>query len=31
MIKKWMSDDVLERVQQLVPLAKEAGLSMWPR
>ena len=28
MIKKWMSDDVLERVQQLVPLAKEAGLSM---
>ena len=30
MIKKWMSDDVLERVQQLVPLAKEAGLSMAP-
>ena len=28
MIKKWISDDVLERVQQLVPLAKEAGLSM---
>ena len=28
MIKKWMSDDVLERVQQLVPLAEEAGLSM---
>ena len=26
MIKKWMSDDVLERV----PLAKEAGLSMAP-
>ena len=28
MIKRWMSDDVLERVQQLQPLAKEAGLSM---
>ena len=28
MIKKWMSDDVLKRVQQLVPLAEEAGLSM---
>ena len=28
MIKKWMSDDVLERVQQLVPLANDAGLSM---
>ena len=28
MIKKWMTDEVLERVQQLVPLAKEAGLSM---
>ena len=28
MIKRWMSDDVLERVQQLVPLADEAGLSM---
>ena len=28
MIKRWMSNDVLERVQQLVPLAKEAGLSM---
>ena len=28
MIKKWMSDDVLNRVQQLVPLAEEAGLSM---
>ena len=28
MIKKWMSDDVLKRVQQLVPLAKDAGLSM---
>jgi aryl-alcohol dehydrogenase-like predicted oxidoreductase len=28
MIKRWMSDDVLEQVQQLIPLAKEAGLSM---
>jgi aryl-alcohol dehydrogenase-like predicted oxidoreductase len=28
MIKKWMSDDVLKRVQQLVPVAEEAGLSM---
>ena len=28
MIKRWMSDDLLERVQQLVPLAEEAGLSM---
>ena len=28
MIKRWMSDDVLERVQQLVPLAEEAELSM---
>jgi aryl-alcohol dehydrogenase-like predicted oxidoreductase len=28
MIKRWMSDDVLSRVQQLVPLAQEAGLSM---
>ena len=28
MIKRWMRDDVLERVQQLVPLAEEAGLSM---
>jgi aryl-alcohol dehydrogenase-like predicted oxidoreductase len=28
MIKRWMRDDVLERVQQLEPLAKEAGLSM---
>jgi aryl-alcohol dehydrogenase-like predicted oxidoreductase len=28
MIKRWMSDEVLERVQQLVPLAEEAGLSM---
>ena len=28
MIKRWMSDDVLKRVQQLEPLANEAGLSM---
>jgi aryl-alcohol dehydrogenase-like predicted oxidoreductase len=28
MIKRWLSDDVLERVQQLEPLANEAGLSM---
>ena len=28
MIKRWLSDDVLQRVQQLEPLAKEAGLSM---
>ncbi|SDU87776.1 Predicted oxidoreductase [Microlunatus sagamiharensis] len=28
MIKRWMRDDVLERVQQLQPLAQEAGLSM---
>ena len=28
MIQRWMSDDVLKRVQQLEPLAKEAGLSM---
>jgi aryl-alcohol dehydrogenase-like predicted oxidoreductase len=28
MIKRWMDDDVLNRVQQLVPLAEEAGLSM---
>jgi aryl-alcohol dehydrogenase-like predicted oxidoreductase len=28
MIKRWMRDDVLGRVQQLVPLADEAGLSM---
>jgi aryl-alcohol dehydrogenase-like predicted oxidoreductase len=28
MIKRWMSNEVLERVQQLVPLAQEAGLSM---
>jgi aryl-alcohol dehydrogenase-like predicted oxidoreductase len=28
MIKRWMDDDVLSRVQQLAPLAEEAGLSM---
>jgi aryl-alcohol dehydrogenase-like predicted oxidoreductase len=28
MIKRWMSDDVLERVQKLEPLADEAGLSL---
>jgi aryl-alcohol dehydrogenase-like predicted oxidoreductase len=28
MIKRWMSDDVLTRVQLLKPLAAEAGLSM---
>jgi aryl-alcohol dehydrogenase-like predicted oxidoreductase len=28
MISRWMRDDVLERVQQLRPLAEEAGLSM---
>jgi aryl-alcohol dehydrogenase-like predicted oxidoreductase len=28
MIKRWMRDDVLERVQQLQPLAADAGLSM---
>jgi len=28
MIKRWMSDEVLKRVQRLEPLAKEAGLSM---
>jgi aryl-alcohol dehydrogenase-like predicted oxidoreductase len=28
MIKRWMSDDVLTRVQQLKPLAEEAELSM---
>jgi len=28
MISRWMRDDVLERVQQLQPLAQEAGLSM---
>jgi aryl-alcohol dehydrogenase-like predicted oxidoreductase len=27
-IKRWMRDDVLERVQQLAPLAADAGLSM---
>ena len=28
MIKRWLRDEVLERVQQLVPIAQEAGLSM---
>src|SRR5215212_1570115 len=28
MIKRWMDDDVLGRVQQLAPLAEAAGLSM---
>ncbi|MFL6063676.1 MAG: aldo/keto reductase family protein [Friedmanniella sp.] len=28
MIARWMKDDVLERVQQLKPVADEAGLSM---
>jgi aryl-alcohol dehydrogenase-like predicted oxidoreductase len=28
MIKRWMSDDVLKRVQRLEPLAKDAGLTM---
>ncbi len=28
MIARWMNDEVLSRVQQLVPLAEEAGLSM---
>ena len=28
MISRWMKDDVLERVQQLRPLADEAGLTM---
>ena len=28
MIKRWMDDDLLTRVQQLKPLADEAGLSM---
>jgi len=28
MIARWMKDDVLTRVQQLTPLAEEAGLSM---
>ena len=28
MIARWMRDDVLERVQQLKPLAADAGLSM---
>jgi len=28
MIKRWMSDDVLERVQQLLPIAEQAGLGL---
>ena len=28
MIKRWMNDDVLSRVQQLVPIAGDLGLSM---
>ena len=28
MIKRWMDDDVLTRVQELKPVADEAGLSM---
>jgi aryl-alcohol dehydrogenase-like predicted oxidoreductase len=28
MIRQWMRDDVLQKVQQLVPLAAEAGLTM---
>jgi aryl-alcohol dehydrogenase-like predicted oxidoreductase len=28
MIKRWMEDDVLERVQRLAPIAQEAGLTM---
>jgi len=28
MIERWMDDDVLARVQRLVPVAEEAGLSM---
>jgi aryl-alcohol dehydrogenase-like predicted oxidoreductase len=28
MIKRWMQDDVLERVQRLRPIAEDAGLSM---
>jgi aryl-alcohol dehydrogenase-like predicted oxidoreductase len=28
MIKRWMQDDVLERVQRLKPVAEDAGLSM---
>ena len=28
MISRWLRDDVLERVQQLRPLADEAGLSL---
>ena len=28
MISRWLQDDVLERVQQLRPIAEEAGLSL---
>ena len=28
MIKRWLDDDILRRVQQLVPIAEELGLSM---
>ncbi|WP_372734164.1 aldo/keto reductase family protein [Nocardioides sp.] len=28
MISRWMADDILERVQRLVPVAEQAGLSM---
>jgi aryl-alcohol dehydrogenase-like predicted oxidoreductase len=28
MVARWMDDDVLHRVQELAPLAEEAGLSM---
>jgi aryl-alcohol dehydrogenase-like predicted oxidoreductase len=28
MIKRWLQDDVLERVQQLKPIADEAGLTL---
>ena len=28
MIERWMSDDVLTGVQQLKPIADEAGLTM---
>jgi aryl-alcohol dehydrogenase-like predicted oxidoreductase len=28
MISRWMRDDVLERVQQLRPIAEDAGLSL---
>jgi len=28
MIKRWLTDDVLQRVQQLKPIAEESGLSL---